>query len=184
MENETKVPVVKGAIKSGVIIGLISILITLIVYLASPDLFAVWWFGICLIVLIIVLVTVFGVKFRNANTGYLSFGQSFLYCWLSFVVAGLFGSIFSILLYEVIDPDLPNFIINESIKNTAEIMRGFGANEASLDLQIEQMEKDLPANFQVGGIIKNFFIMAVVYAVISLITGLIVKKNEPIEDFV
>lgn len=184
MENEAKVPVIKGAVKSGAIIGLISILISLIVYLASPELFAVWWYGIGLIVLVIILVTVLGVKFRNANTGYLSFGQSFLYCWVTFVVAGLLGSIFSVLLYEVIDPDLAKFIVDKSIENTVEMMRGFGANEAALDAQMEQLENDMPANFEVGGIIKNFFIMVIVYGVISLITGLIVKKNEPIEDFV
>ena len=183
MEEEVEVPVVKGALKLGVIVGVVSVILTFIAYVVDSTLFANWWFNLGIGLITLVAVVVLGISFRNSNGGYMSFGQAFLFCFLTFAVAGLLSALFNILLYTVIDTELAEFVVNETIRKTTEVYEKLGLPQAQVDEQIETMENDLRAGFTPAGFIKNYLLVMIGYAVLSLITGLIVKKNEPIEDY-
>ena len=94
----------------------------------------------------------------------------------------MIGSISNILLYEVIDPDLAGLLVETSIENTARMMESFGAPSSQIDEALAQMETDLQQQFSALGVIKSYGWGLIIYAVLSLITGLIIRKNEPIED--
>lgn len=183
MKEEVEVPVFKGALKTGAIVGLISIILTLVIYLASPGTMAKIWYPFLTGIIFIVIVTVLGVRFRNSHGGYMTFGQAFLFCLITFAISGLIGTTFSIILHHVIDTGLADFLTKESIKNMTDLMSSMGAPQAQMEEELAKKEGEMLDAFSVGGIVKGYFLVLIGYAVVSLITGLIVKKNEPIEDY-
>ena len=96
---------------------------------------------------------------------------------MSFVLAGIIGTVFNIFLFHVIDPDLPQLISEAIIEQTVEMMEGFGANQEIIDQAIE--DADTAANFTVMGQIKSFGMVLIFYALMSLISGAIIKRKEP-----
>jgi hypothetical protein len=94
-------------------------------------------------------------------------------------VCGVIGSVFAIILYTVVDPDLPQNLADVVVANTEEMMRKFGAPEDKIETQLDEMRKDMPARFSAMGVIKQFGWGLIIYAVLSLITALIVRKNVP-----
>ena len=162
------------ALKSGVIMGVVGILISLTVYIIDPLLMIKWWFSLSSLVLFIALVTYYGIQYREIIGGYLSFKIGYIYSLLAFVVAGL---VFNIFLFHVIDPDLPELISEAIVEQTVEMMEGFGANQEVVDQAIE--DADTAASFTVIGQIKSFGMVLVFYALISLISGAIIKRKEP-----
>ncbi|MAJ51237.1 MAG: DUF4199 domain-containing protein [Flammeovirgaceae bacterium] len=165
------------ALKSGVILGVVGILISLTVYIIDPLLMIKWWFSLSSLVLFIALVTYFGIQYREIAGGYLSFKIGYIYSLLAFVLAGIIGTVFNIFLFHVIDPDLPQLISEAIIEQTVEMMEGFGANQEIIDQAIE--DADTAASFTVMGQIKSFGMVLIFYALMSLISGAIIKRKEP-----
>ena len=165
------------ALKSGVILGVVGILISLIVYIIDPLLMIKWWFSLSSLVLFIALVSYFGIQYREMLGGFVSFKIAYIYSILTFVLAGLIGTAFSILLFQVIDPDLPQLMSEAIIEQTVEMMEGFGDNQEIIDEAIE--DADPAASFTVMGQIKSFGMVLIFYAVMSLITGAIIKRKVP-----
>ena len=165
------------ALKSGVIMGVLGILISLVVYIIDPLLMIKWWFSLFSLVLFIALVTYYGMQYRELTGGYLSFKKAYIYSFLAFVVAGILGLVFNIFLFHVIDPDLPEMISDAIVEQTVEMMEGFGANQEVIDQAIE--DADTAASFTLMGQIKSFGMVLIFYALMSLISGAIVKRKEP-----
>ncbi|MEQ9403146.1 MAG: DUF4199 domain-containing protein [Cyclobacteriaceae bacterium] len=170
-----------NAIKSGVILAVIGIVISLLIYLIDFTIFANWWYQLLLMNAISIGITAyFGVTYRNENDGFLSFGKSYVYSIICLLVAGVVGTIFSILLFTVIDPELSVTLTDVIIEKTESMMAGFGAPQDAIDEQMEKLRTDMPENFSVGGMIKSFFTGGLIMnAIIALIAALFIKKKEP-----
>jgi len=169
----------KHALKNGVILSGISIILVLIIYVIDVTLLAKWYVGIGVFVLSMTLVSYFGIQYRKEIGGYLGFKGSFMYSYLTFIVAGFVSTIFNILLYTVIDPELPHIILEASLENTEQILRSFGAPDSAIDEAIAKMEVDIPAQLSAMGQVKFYGWALLIYLGLSLITGLIIRKNEP-----
>jgi hypothetical protein len=122
-----------------------------------------------------------GIDFRKSIGGYMTFGNAFLHGYIILAVSGLAATLFSILLYTVIDPELPQNLIDASMENTRAMMVQFGAPEASMDEAMDKAKADMVDRFSVVGLLKGYITIAIASAVMALITGLVVKKNQPIE---
>ena len=116
-------------------------------------------------------------QYRELTGGYLSFKKAYIYSFLAFVVAGILGLVFNIFLFHVIDPDLPEMISDAIVEQTVEMMEGFGANQEVIDQAIE--DADTAASFTLIGQIKSFGMVLIFYALMSLISGAIIKRKEP-----
>lgn len=169
----------KHAIKSGAIIGAISVVISLLMYIIDGSLFATWWLGLLIFAVIIGLVAYFGIQHRNEETGFMTFGQGWIYSMQAFVVAGLIGTIFRILLFTVIDTELAEIVTEKAVENTAAMMESFGTPEEAIDQALEDARTSTMESFTVAGNLKGFGFAVIFYAVFSLITGAIIKKKEP-----
>ena len=169
------------AIKSGVILGVLAIAISLIIYLIDFTIFANWWFQLLLMNIIMIGATAyFGVSYRNENDGFLTFGKAFVYSLISLVIATGIGTVFSILLFSVIDPELSANLTEIILEKTESMMTRFGAPQDSIDEQLEKLKTDMPAQFSVGGMIKTFFTSnLIMVAILSLIASLFIKKKKP-----
>ncbi len=167
------------AIKSGAITGVISIVVSLLIYLVDPTLFGVWWIMLSISLIYLILIVYFGVQHRKEIGGFMPFGKAWIYSMLALTIYSLIGTLFSILLFTAIDPDLPGIVTDAVVENSESMMRSFGTPEDMMDEQLEKARNDSMERFTVVGNLKGFGWGLIVNAILSLITGAIIKKKEP-----
>ena len=83
----------QNAILSGLIIGVIGIIISLLLYVVDPTLFVNMWLMITLGLVNLVLITVFGIKYRNENGGFIAFKDAYIYSVIAMIVLVLIGTL-------------------------------------------------------------------------------------------
>lgn len=180
MEENTASPtIVNHGAKWGAILAGVTTVLVMLLYAIDYTLMAGFTFIIVATLFGIGMVIYAGINYRNQIGGYIPFGKAYLHSLLIFAVAGLISTAFSFLLYFVIDPDLPNNMVDAIIANTEKTMENWGAPPDAIDQQIEKMREDMPNNFTAFGLVKGYFTGLIWYIILSLITGLIVKKNQP-----
>ncbi len=174
----------QAAIKPGLTIGLVSLAITFIAYFIDSSLLASGWFGLVAIVIFFFLIIYFGKEYRSELGGFMTFGTAFNFSFIAMVISGVVTLLGQIILYHVVDPTLPEVLADQSLQSTLEIMENFGASEESLPPeQLEEMRQGTLDNFSVFGQIKGFGIGLIVYAIIALILGAILKKRDKSLDY-
>ena len=87
--------------------------------------------------------------------------------------------IFHFLLYNVIDPELPQKLTEVIISNTEQMMTNFNTPQDKIDEKIAEMTEDLPNNFTTVGLILGYLKAYIGYVIIALITALFARKNKP-----
>lgn len=185
MENQNEqsapTPLINHAVKNGVILAVISIVCVMIIYVVDLSILATFKFLILVLLIGLGYVIYAGISYRGEIGGYMSYGKAFQHGFVVLAVSGLISTIFNLLLYFVIDPDLPNKLVDAIITNTEEMMTGFGAPQDRVDAQLEQMRGELPDQFTVVGLCMGYLKALIFYAIIAAITSLFVRKNEPVE---
>ncbi|MGI9552595.1 MAG: DUF4199 domain-containing protein [Aurantibacter sp.] len=169
-------------IKWGLIIGIINIIVVLLVYMVDVTMMVGFSFLGIFLVLNIALIIYAGIEWRKANGGFLSFKSAFLTTFFTFVVAGLLGTAFNLLLYNVIDTGLSETLTDASIEQAESMMERFGMPEDQMDEALEKARADATDRFSIGGQLMGFVYGLIFYAVISLIVGAIIKRKNPEEE--
>lgn len=180
MENRDAL--IKSALKYGLLIGLVQVVLTLITYLMGVEFMSKWWIGTLILVLAIVFLVVAGKKLRSENGGFISFGNLFILVWIVFCTSFAVGTIFNILLYNVIDPNLAANMVEIIIENTTSMMERFGTPDDAIDDAIANMG-NLGEEFTPMGQLKSLLVWVIIGAVISAIVAAILKKNNESLDF-
>jgi hypothetical protein len=170
-----------NAIKHGLILGTITIILTIVAYATSLSFMGSFKFLGSVFAIYIGYVIYAGITYRNSIGRYISYGKAFIHGFLVLAVAGLVNFVFGIVLYDVVDTELSGKMAEVIISNTEDTMRNFGAPEEQIDKSIEEMRRTMPENFSMVGRIKNYFLGLIWYAVFVAITSLVVRKNEPVE---
>jgi len=154
----------------GVIIGLVSIVYSVILYMLDQTLNrALGYAG--LIILIAGLAIAMKSYRDNVLDGILPFGKAFGFGMLIVLVSALIGGIYGYLLYTVIDPDL----VGKLMDFQAEKMLEQGLSEDQVEQTLEVTKRFIsPAFIFVSGLIMNLLMGAV----LSLIIAAIFKKEE------
>lgn len=167
------------ALKHGAILGIISIVLTLLLYVIDYTLMVNWKVGLVLSAVLIGYVIYAGIDYRKELGGFMSFGKAFQHGFIMFAVSGLLSTVFSLVLYNVVDTELPAKLTETTIESTTEMMEGFGMPEDKLEEAMEKARKDAEDRFTVAGTFKGYAIGLIIFAVFALITGAIVKRKEP-----
>ena len=169
------------AIKHGVILGVISILLVIICYVVDFSLMVTFKFlGLALVVGLGYVIYA-GINYRTEVGGYMPYGKAFMHGLVVLAISGLIGTAFNIALYHIIDPDLPQKLLDTAIRNTEEMMAGFGMQQEAIDQAVEGMRTDMADQFSIGGQALGYLKAIIAYCIIALITALFVRKNIPLE---
>jgi hypothetical protein len=122
------------------------------------------------------------VDYRKASGGFLSYGKAWQVSYVTLVVSGVVYTLFSMLMYFVIDTELPNKLVEASLDNAREMMENFGAPADQIDTEVEKARTRTENQFTPGGMAMGFGIQLIVYAVLALITALFGRKNPPVDQ--
>ncbi|MEY4931589.1 MAG: hypothetical protein RI909_2313 [Bacteroidota bacterium] len=169
------------ALKWGLIVGAISIVLTAVAYAVDYAMLANWKFGIFIFAAFIGLAIYAGINYRNETGGFIAYGKAFQHAFILMAVSGLVSTAFTILLYTVIDPELPAKLTDVAIENAEAMLKNFGMPEDQMDKAMEDTRKRTENQFSVSGLAMGYGIGLIIYAVLSLITSIFVKKNPPDE---
>ena len=174
MEEQVKVPFLKPALIYGAILGGVGVLLGLIFYFLDLTT-ANWTQWVSFVVGIVVMVYCL-IAYRNEyRGGFASYGQIFTMALAISIIAAIIGTIYTYLLFGLLDPDLVDKIrlaAEERIMNNPRIPESF------YDQAMERLEKSL----SLKRMVMNAFIFGTVMNVIlSLIVAAFVKK-EPKAD--
>lgn len=171
----------KHAARMGAIMGGIGIVFSVLLYVIDIGLMADWKVGIVFLLVFLGFVIYAGINYRKEVGGYLSYGKAFQHGFVLLVVGGFISTIFNIILFHVIDPSLPQALTDITIENTEKMLTGFGMPQDAVDKAMEQAAADTPKRFTVVGQLTQFAWGFLIYAIVSLITSIFVKKNQPVE---
>ncbi len=172
MENLKKI-----ASQLGLFLGLALIVLTSIAYAVDLNLFTKWWYGVGIMFLVVSFGCVAAVRTKKAAGGFLGFKETFISYFITVVVGVAIYTAYSILLFNVIDPEAKDIITENVIKYTIDMMQGFGAKPADINKIVEDMKNT--DNFGFVGQAKGLIWNILIYSVIGLIAALIIKREKP-----
>jgi hypothetical protein len=173
MEETAKAPFWKPVLIYGAILGFISILLSVIFYVT--DLMMASWVQWVNLLFTIVALSWCMVAYRNEYLGgYASFGKIFVMALVSGIFAIILSSIFSFILFEVIDPDLI-----DKMKLAAEerVINNPRVPESMQEEMIERVTRNMErGRMMIMGLIGG----TVMYAILGLIIAAFVKKEKDV----
>ncbi len=185
MEEQIEQPqsnLTSHAIKWGVILGAVNIIIGLLIYLVDVTLMAEFWLFFVILFLNIGLVIYAGLDFRKSGDGYLSFGKAFGYSFLVLAVASFIGVIFRYVLFNIIDPGATEVIVEASLEKSRAMLEGFGMDESQIEEGMEDAAENAANQFKLAGLLFGYLINLIFMGIGALIIGAIIKKNNPEEE--
>lgn len=180
MENENATPsFMNHALKHAVILGIVSVVLTLGAYAIDYTLLAAMSFGFISLGVYLAYGIYASINYRNEIGGYLSFGKAFQHGFVVFAVSALISTLFAILLYTVIDPELPAKITEAAMENAEKMLEGFGMSGDQLDEALAKTQEDTAKRYTVSGLAMSYVFTLIGCAIFALISGAIAKKKEP-----
>ncbi len=181
--EQPKTPL-QHAVKFGAIIGMISAIITILLYVISPALMINIWIGLSLLIIFLGLVIYGGISYRKEIGGYIDFWPAYIHGFMVLLTIGIIGLIVNLLMHNLVDTTLKETLTDASLEQTGRIMEWFGVPQDAIDDELEQQREKVEKQFTNAGMLKGLLYGIIAYAVIALITGLIVRKREKLPDVV
>ena len=166
-----------GAVSAAVNFALIVLL-----YLVNMNLLAEWYVGILVLVIIVVFLFLGTAAARKANEGAFSFGQAWMASMTVAFVAQILSTALTLVLYQVIAPELPGVLEEITLDKSREMMEGFGMSGDMLELQMSEIKKAMSEAYTAKGLAKNAMGAMMMWAVISLIVAAITRRT-PTSEF-
>lgn len=183
MEQQSS-PLLKSSVTAGVYLGLISILISVIIW-AGSIIESMGLFGGAIIAIVSFLISliflfIFTKEYRNKKRdGFIRFGEAFKFAMIAIIVSTIISVIYTYIFQTLIAPDYTENMMAVMQQKTLTFMESKGVPDAQIDAAMEKFEeiptiwKSLRQTFS-GGIIGG--------TIISLIVAAIVKKKQ--EDII
>jgi hypothetical protein len=179
---ETATTPSQAAIKAGVVTGLILTVITFLCYFIDWEILVATWFNLGSFVLYCALIIYFGIQYRTDLGGFMSFGTAFQFAFVSLIVMLIINTLGSMLLFLVLDPGLGERMADLSMENTLKMMGSFGAGDLPSD-QMDEIRNGIAEAYTAWGMIKGTGFMLIIYAILALILGAIIKKKDKSLDY-
>lgn len=181
-QNIMNADVKKIGIRFGLIISGLGIAYYLIPYLIDPALLGNTYYGIFLWVMKItnlILLVVGVAQVRKLFGGFITFKDAFSTYMVGAIISVAIVSTFTILLFQVIDPEVVGVIEEATITSAVDLMEKFGAQEADIEKAIVDIEARFDEQYELSKQLLAIGVSIVVNAIIGLIVGLILKKDQP-----
>ena len=164
------------AIKYGTYLALVNLSYLLYAYLVDQSVFALTWPGILLFFCGLGFGMFSVAKFKQANDGYASFKEAFSAYMLTSIVAIFIGTVFTIILFSLIDPEFAAGTMDMILEKTLKKFESSGINDEQIEKIISRIEDSNP--FGAMGQLKSATFSIMFNAILGLIVAAGMKKNK------
>jgi hypothetical protein len=180
MEN-TNTSTFQVALKWGLIIGLIDIVINLVAYLINRSLLVSFWLGGSVLVVNVVMMVIAVKNRKQQLDGQIQFGEAFLFTFVTALGALFLSLVYNYVLYNFIDTGLTDYIKEQAIEKAQAMMEKFNASAEDIDKAISKMQEEdmsqTPSKILIGMLWGSLF-----NAIPSLIIAAIFKTKKASAD--
>ncbi|HLV13974.1 MAG TPA: DUF4199 domain-containing protein [Xanthomarina sp.] len=167
-----------NSINYGLYLGAALSLFTVFAYAVNLDLFTKWWYGIALMILVIVFGIISSMTSKKLKGGFINFKEAFTSYFIAIALGIVISSVVSFLVFNVIDPEAAKLLQEKILDSQVTMMRGFGAPEDAIAEVVEQLEKE-ENMFALSKVLQSIAFQLVGFSVVGLIVALVVKKEDP-----
>ncbi len=162
------------ALKYGLISGIGIILLSALGYLIGAEFMLN--FGRMFMIFYLLMYVYFSFKIRSDLGGYISYGSAFGKIFLMCLISSLLNILFTLLLYNVIDPGFHEKIQALVLAKAQAEMELKNVPQENMEMGLK-MAKKFSGNL---GLVIGFFGYALLSVVFSLIMAAILKKEKPL----
>ena len=172
MEKSSK----KLASNFGLYLGLALILITVLVYAFDISLMTEWYLIATNFILVVALGSMAVKNAKTVSSTLFTFKNAFSTYFLTIVIGLFIATIFSLILFNVIDPQAAETLKEITMEKQAEMFEHFGMSEAQINEAMVEMEKQETFSLKNLGI--SFASQLVFFSIIGLIIALIFREKD------
>jgi hypothetical protein len=180
---ETHESPLKAGINLGLILGIISVVVTFLIYFVNPPTMVSMTYAFISLALFFFLVIYFGLQYRKSIGGYMDFGIAFKFAFITLLVSGLVSLVGNLLLHNLVDPALSSVLVDIQLENQIAMLEKIGVGDSISSEQLDKMQTDFEAAYTVLGQLKGFGLVIILYAIFALILGAIIKKRDKSLDY-
>jgi len=178
-ETTTKNAWLQDAMKKGLILGVVHIVIFLLIYMLVPSKLTGFSYLTLILVLNIGYSIYCGRQWRNQLGGFMGYGEAFKYAFMLLLFNGIIGSVFAI-IFLLVDPSYPETMADSQLDTSLYWAQKFGAPEATVDQMREKFDRDeMVGRYGFAGMLKGFGIVLIFYAIGASLIALFTRKNKP-----
>ncbi|MBT8244569.1 MAG: DUF4199 domain-containing protein [Winogradskyella sp.] len=167
-----------SAVNYGLYLGIVLAALTVIGYAIDLSLFTKWWFGIFILLLVIVFGIISSMNTRKLSGGFISFKEAFTSYFVTILIGILINSVVSIVIFNFVDPDSAIALQDMIIENQAQMLERFGTTQEAIDQAVAQIREG-GSMYSIGNIAKSIAVQLVGFSIVGLIVALVVRKNDP-----
>lgn len=173
----------RPAIKQGIIMGVISMLLFLVAYAIDPMFFGTtkgMMLNMAVNMLILpILFMVMGARDSKQNFSPFTFGNAFGAAFITSICAAVVLFLFNTVFLTVIDPNWEAEILQEALNSTELLMEDMGASQDVIDDAMEQTKEKMDKQAKgVFGALKTAVGSLFWFAILALIIGAVQKDKK------
>ncbi len=165
----------KNGITFGILTGIVSVLITTIIYVVDVQLFMSMWFGFSSIAVYLTISIILLSKTKKELNGVFTFKEAFTTYFIATIIGIAISVGFNILLFNFIDPSLKDTIREMTIKYTVEMMQKFGTPASAINEAIKEMEAN--DQYSILGLLKGSVFSIAFSSIFGLIFAAFFKSK-------
>lgn len=172
----------QAAIKRGLYIALISIVLTVVMYYVAPQMLTATSFGFAIMAVMLIIYIFFTIDLRKEIGGFWTFRQALKGIFLMAVVAGLVSAVFNLIFFKFIEPGAYDKLSGFASENLTKTLEAFGTPEDQIDAQVEAGLERIKSQYNptVSSFFMQLGIAIIIEFVMSLIFAAIFKKERPV----
>ena len=148
---------------------------TVIAYSVDFKLFLNPFIGVGFGILIILFGIYSIIQSKKENSGIISFKEAFKSYFITISLGYFIGSLTTILVFVIIDPDAAKILDEEMLIMSKEMMEGFGISKEIIAQSLEEASKK--SNFSISSISLQYVMNLAFFSVIGTLVSLIFKKE-------
>lgn len=165
----------KNGVSYGIVTGVVSAIITTLIYAIDLELFTSMWVGLVSIALYITIGVILLIQTKRELKGIFSFKDAFTTYFISAVIGILISVAFNIILFNFIDPSVKDTLKELSVKYMAETMQKFNAPSSAINEAMKKLQESDP--YSVTELLKNSIFSIAFSALFGLLLALIFKSK-------
>lgn len=166
----------KNGISFGLISGLISVVITTLIYVINLEYFTKWWIGVVTILISIILSIMLMITTKKQLKEDFPFKSAFTTYFIYTLIGTSIGVIFNIILFNLIDPAAKDTLRELTTKFTIEMMEKFGAPREAINEALKGIKTQ--DQFGISSQIKGLFFTIAFSCIWGLILSAIFKSEK------
>lgn len=157
----------------------ISIILSLVAYLIGVEMMTGWQIGAAQGLLILVTMVIISRSIREDEGGFITFGRLVTHTFAGALCIVIAQQAFNFILYNFINPDLIEAVVEVSKEAAAEMLKSFNVEGDLLDQTMLETETAVRESLTLSGILRGIIYSMIFWTIPALIISAVFKRKSP-----